>query len=60
MGKRKEKGFLTVVVVIAHNHFFNLSKFTHFAPKILIESIKVVLQLHCIHLDLWIIGGILV
>jgi len=49
-----------IIVIVAHNHFFNLSKFTHLAPKILIESVKMVLQLHRIHLDLWVVSRVLV
>ncbi len=37
-----------------------LSKLAHLTPEILIESIKVVLQLARVHLDLGIVGWILV
>lgn len=49
-----------IVVVVANHHFFNLPVFTHFAPEVLVERIKVVLQLGRIHLVLLIIRRVLI
>lgn len=51
---------LTIVVVIAHDNFLNLAKLAHFAPKVLIEGVKMVLQLARIHLDLGVVCRVLV
>lgn len=51
---------LTIIVVITHDHLFNLAELAHLTPEILVESIKMVLQLAGIHLVLRIVGGVLV
>lgn len=53
-------GELTIIVVITNNDLFNLTKFAHFTPKVLVESIKVVLKLVRVHLIFGIIRRILV
>jgi len=50
----------TVIVIIADNHLLNLAKLAHLAPEVLIEGIKVVLQLARIHLVLRVVGWVLV
>ena len=50
----------TVVIVITHNHLLRLTILAHLAPEILVESIKVVLQLARVHLVLRVVGGVLV
>lgn len=59
---KKEKGQeeLTVVVVVANNHLFNLAVLAHLAPKVLVKGVKVVLQLLGVHLALWVVGWVLV
>lgn len=39
-----------IVVVIAHHHLLDLAVLAHLAPKVLVEGVKVVLQLRCVHL----------
>jgi hypothetical protein len=51
---------LTVIIVIANNNLFNLSELAHLTPEILVERVKVVLELAGVHLDLWIVGWVLV
>lgn len=51
---------LTVIVIVAYNHLLNLSKLAHLAPEVLIEGIKVVLELRGRHLELWVVCRILV
>jgi hypothetical protein len=56
----KSQGANVLIIIIAHNDLLYLSKLAHLAPEILIESIKVVLQLTGIHLILGVVGGVLV
>jgi hypothetical protein len=56
----RDKGELTIVVVVTNNYLLNLTKLAHLAPKVLVERIKVILQLTRVHLVLRVIGGILV
>jgi len=49
-----------IIIIITNNHLLNLPKLAHLAPKVLIESIKVILQLTRIHLVLWIVRWVLV
>lgn len=49
-----------IVIIITDNHLLNLAKLAHLAPKVLVESIKVVLQLAGVHLDLGVVGRVLV
>jgi hypothetical protein len=51
---------LTVIVVIAHDHLFNLAKLTHLTPKVLIKGIEVILELRWIHLILGVVRRVLV
>lgn len=51
---------LTVIVIIANDNLLNLAIFAHFAPDILIKSIKVVLDLHRVHLILRVVCWVLV
>lgn len=50
----------TIIVVITHDYFLRLTILAHFAPKVLVEGVKVILQLAGIHLVLGIVGGVLV
>ena len=56
-GKRRQ---LTIIIVITNNHLLHLPKLTHLAPKILIERVKVHLQLFRIQLRLWVVCRVLV
>lgn len=49
-----------IVIIITNYYLLNLAELAHLAPKVLIERIKVVLQLARIHLDLRIISWVLV
>ena len=51
---------LTVIVVVAHYDFLWLAVFAHLAPKVLVECVKVVLQLAGVHLVFRVVRGILV
>lgn len=50
----------TIIIIITNNHLLDLAELAHLAPKVLVERIKVVLQLARIHLILRIVGGVLV
>lgn len=49
-----------VVVVVADDHLLNLAVLAHLAVEILVEGVKVVLQLRRIHLVLWVERRVLV
>lgn len=49
-----------VIVIIADNNLLDLAIFAHFAPDILVKSIKVVLDLHRVHLVLRVVCWVLV
>ena len=51
---------LTVVVIVAYHDLFHLAVFTHLAPKVLIEGVKMILQLTRVHLILRVESGILI
>lgn len=51
---------LTIVVVVAHHHLLRLAVLAHFAPKVLVEGVEVVLQLAWVHLVLGVVGRVLV
>ena len=51
---------LTIVVVIANHHLLGLAVLAHFAPKVLVEGVEVVLQLARVHLVLGVVGRVLV
>lgn len=53
-------GILTIVVIVAYNHLLDLSKLAHLTPKVLIEGIKVVLELRGRHLELWVVSRVLI
>jgi len=40
---------LTIVVVITNHDFLHLAKLAHLAPDILIEGVKVILELLWVH-----------
>lgn len=58
--KREQGRQLTIIVIVAYNHLFRLAILAHFAPKIFVEGIKMILELRGIHLVLGVIGRILV
>ena len=58
--KKTRENLHTVIIVIANDDLFNLAKLAHFAPKVLVKGVKVVLQLGGIHLALWIVGRVLI
>jgi len=49
-----------VIVVVADDYFLDLAVLAHLAPEVLVEGVEVVLQLRRVHLDLGVVGGILV
>lgn len=51
---------LTIIVIVAHDNLLQFAILAHLAPKVLVECIKVILQLHRIHLVLWVVRWILV
>jgi hypothetical protein len=51
---------LTVIIVITNYNLLQLAILAHLTPEILIKGIKVVLQLHRIHLVLRIVRWVLV
>ena len=51
---------LTVICIIADDHLFDLSEFTHFAPEVLVKGVKVMLELGRCHFVLGIVGWVLV
>ena len=50
----------TIIVVITYHYLLRLPVFAHLAPEVLVESIKVILQLAGVHLVLGVVGRILV
>ena len=54
-GKRR-----TVVVIVTYHDLLWLAVFAHLAPKVLVESIEVVLELRRVHVGFGIVGGVLV
>jgi len=59
LGREKDV-FLTIIVVITNNQLLKLAKLAHLAPNILVEGIKVVLQLPSVHPALVVVGRVLV
>ena len=51
---------LTIIVIVTHYQFLQLSVLAHFTPYIFVESIEVVLELAGVHLVLWIVCRVLV
>jgi hypothetical protein len=49
-----------IIVIITNDYLLNLPKLAHLTPEILVECVKVVLQLRCVHLVFGIVGGVLV
>ena len=56
----KEKEKRTIIVVVAHHDLLNLAVLAHLAPDVLVEGVKVVLQLLRVHLVLRVVRRILV
>jgi hypothetical protein len=54
------KGRRTVVVVVADYNLFNLAVLAHLTPEVLVEGVKVILQLLGVHVALGVVCGILV
>lgn len=50
----------TVIIIITHNYLLYLAKLAHLAPEILVKGIEMILQLRSVHLDLGVVGGVLV
>ena len=60
-GRDGERGRgLTVIVVIADDHFLDLTVLAHLAPEVFVEGVEVVLELAGVHLVLWVVGWVLV
>lgn len=53
-------GGLTIIIVVADYQLFKFTKLAQLAPNILVESIKVVLQLRRIHAVLVVVSWVLV
>lgn len=56
----ESKEALTVVVVVTDDNLLNLAVFAHLTPEVLVEGVKVVLQLLRVHLALRVVCGVLV
>lgn len=50
----------TVIVVVANDEFLQLAVLAQLAPNVLVEGVKVVLQLRGVHPVLGVVGGVLV
>ena len=50
----------TIVIIITHHDLLRLTIFTHLAPEVFVESVKVVLELRRVHICFGIVGGVLV
>ena len=57
MGRGRKR---TIIIIVANNHLLRLAIFTHFAPKVFVESVEVVLELRRVHFVFGIVGGVLV
>lgn len=53
-------GELAVVIVVTDDDFLRLAVLAHLTPKVLVESVKVVLQLAGVHFVFGVVGGVLV
>lgn len=51
---------LTIIVVVAYNDLLRLAILAHFAPKVLVEGVEMVLQLRGVHLVFGVIGRVLI
>jgi len=49
-----------IIIVIANHHLLDLAKLAHLTPEVLVEGIKVILQLTRIHLVLGIVRRVLI
>lgn len=56
----KGQGTRTIIIIIANNDLLRLAVLAHFAPKVLVEGVKVVLQLARVHFVFWVVGRVLV
>jgi hypothetical protein len=56
--KRRLK--LTIIVIVTHHNLLDLAVLAHLAPEILVESVKMVLDLARIHLVLGVVCRVLV
>lgn len=54
------EGGLTVIIVVADDDLLELAILAHLAPEVLVEGVKVHLQLLCVKLGLGVVGGVLV
>jgi hypothetical protein len=54
------KGERTVVVVVTDYNLLNLAVLAHLTPEILVEGVKVVLELLRVHVGLGVVCGVLV
>ena len=59
-GKESRKKTHTVVIIVTNHHLLDLAKLAHLAPEVLVEGVEVVLQLRRVHLDLGVVGRVLV
>ena len=57
MGRGRKR---TIIIIVANDHLLRLAIFTHFAPKVFVESVEVVLELRRVHFVFGIVGGVLV
>lgn len=51
---------LTVIVVIAYDYLFWFAVLAHLAPEILVECIKMILQLRGVHFVFRVVSGVLI
>ena len=58
--ERRRRGIRTIIVVVAHNELLELAVLAQLTPDVLVEGVKVVLQLGRVHAVLGIVGRVLV
>lgn len=56
----KKRGKLTIIVIVTHHNFLNLAVLAHLTPDVLVEGVKVVLDLARVHLVLGVERRVLV
>lgn len=59
-GSETSHAKLTIIIIVTDDHLLHLSVLAHLAPKVLVESVEVVLQLARVHLVLGVVRRVLV
>lgn len=58
--EKRVKRKRTIIIIVTNHHLLHLAVVAHLAPKVLVEGVKVVLQLRGVHLVLGVVGRVLV